>query len=469
MTAVDYAAALSSVAGDELSRRRLLDFGSLLYPRFQAPAHIMYIAELLEQIEAGTLRNLCVSVPVRHGKSVLCSQIFPAWYLGRHPTEPIILTSHAESLAVINSRAAKRLVEDERWPFEGVRMSSDSSAVGRWNVTQGGGVYAVGVGGSITGRGANVLIVDDPLHDGLSEAERESAWRWFREVAVPRLDPGGAIIVVGARFTGDDVVGRIADSDSASEWTFVRLPALAEEGDPLGRSLGAPLWPERVSLEEIERRRALMASAAFEAQFQQNPLPAGGLIFRSEWFQNFYDVAPGRYSAFRCLAIDPAFTAKKTSDASAISCWATNGRQYFLLDSVAKRLEFPDLVKIVREKYFELKPHIILIEAAASGHSLAQSLSTEASLPVTAIAPRGDKVTRANAITVLFETGKVLLPRSAPWLDAWLQEHLRFPSGRHDDMVDTTSLALSYLSEHNLAAEIGRERESQWSRFSTSR
>jgi predicted phage terminase large subunit-like protein len=212
-----------------------------------------------------------------------------------------------------------------------------------------------------------------------------------------------------------------------------------------------------------------MASAAFEAQFQQNPLPSGGLIFKSEWFESRYDVAPGRYSTVRALVVDPAFTAKTTSDPSAISTWATDGRQYFLIDSIAARLDFPDLVKLVRKKYFELKPHIVLVEAAASGLPLVQSLSQESSLPITGIPPRGDKVARVNAITVLFETNKVVLPKTAPWLDAWMQEHLRFPWGRTDDMVDTTSLGLAWLSEHNLAAEVERERTSRWSRVSTSR
>jgi len=140
-----------------------------------------------------------------------------------------------------------------------------------------------------------------------------------------------------------------------------------------------------------------------------------------------------------------------------------------LIDSIAARLDFPDLVKLVRKKYFELKPHIVLVEAAASGLPLVQSLSQESSLPITGIPPRGDKVARVNAITVLFETNKVVLPKTAPWLDAWMQEHLRFPWGRTDDMVDTTSLGLAWLSEHNLAAEVERERTSRWSRVSTSR
>jgi predicted phage terminase large subunit-like protein len=450
--------ALSSVVADELARRRLLDFAQLVYPKFEAPPHIRFIAELLERIEAGTLRNLCVSVPVRHGKSVLCSQVFPAWHMGRHPTDAIILASHSESLAVVNSRAAKHLVEDDRWPFLDVRMSSDSSSVGRWNVTQGGGVYAVGVGGSITGRGANLLIIDDPLHDALSESERESAWRWFREVAVPRLEPGGSIIVVGARFAGDDVVGRIQDSESASEWTFVRLPALAEAGDPLGRRMGEALWPQRVSLQEVERRRALMSSNAFEAQFQQNPLPSGGLIFKKEWFERRAYCAPD--NLWKVMAIDSAWKTGLHNDYSAICTWGTDWKDYYLLDVWHGRVEFPDLRETVTKKYTELRPNLVLCEEAASGYALLQELRRYTGIPIKGLTPRGAKEARAEATTPLFESGKVVLPgQNSAFLDAWLSEHLRFPgAGGHDDFVDTTSLALAYLHQRVTA----RLAETRW-------
>jgi hypothetical protein len=268
----------------ELARRSLLDFATLVYPQFETPPHLRLIAGLLEQIERGELRRLQISVPVRHGKSVLASQAFPAWFLGRHPERNVILCSHAEELAVRNSRVAKHLVSDERWPFA-VELSGDSTAAGRWNTTRGGGVYAIGVGGAITGRGADLLIIDDALHDGLSELERESVYRWYSEVAFPRLEPGGAVIVIGARFAEDDLCGRILESEDGPSWEVVNLPALAEEGDPLGRALGEPLWPARFSLSEIEMRRVAMGSRAFEAQFQQHPTPAAGAIFQRAWFE----------------------------------------------------------------------------------------------------------------------------------------------------------------------------------------
>lgn len=470
MTA-DLREALLTASREELARRRLLDFGSLVYPGFQAPAHIRYIAELLEQLDAGSIRKLCVAIPVRHGKSTICSQIFPAWYIGRHPTESIILASHSESLAVLHSRTAKHLIEDDRWPFEDIRLSSDSASVQRWNVRNGGGLYAIGVGGAITGRGMHVGIVDDALHDGLSDAERDSAWRWFTEIFVPRLEPGGKLIVIGARFASDDLVGRIQEADDSSEWTFVRLPALAEENDPLSRAVGEPLWPDRISVAEIEQRRKMMGSFAFAAQLMQDPVPRGGAIFKAEWFENRYDDAPTRYDAFRIMTIDGAWGSKATNDPSAIACWATDGRRYFLIDSVVQRLEFPDLVPLVMQCYREMKPHAVLAESAASGIPLIAMLSREGSVPISGSTPRGDKLTRAQTVTPLFESGRVWLPRSAPWLSDWITEHLRFTGADRDrdDQVDCTSMALRYLSERNLEHEVERRRAAQWANFSLAR
>jgi predicted phage terminase large subunit-like protein len=470
MTA-DLREALLTASKEELARRRLLDFGRLVYPQFQAPAHIRFIADLLEKLERNEIRKLCVAIPVRHGKSTICSQIFPSWYLGRHPTESIILASHSESLAVLHSRTAKHLVEDHRWPFQDVRLSSDSASVQRWNVRDGGGLYAIGVGGAITGRGMNVGIVDDALHDGLSDAERDSAWRWFTEVFVPRLEPGGRVIVIGARFASDDLIGRIRDSKDASEWNFVRLPALAEELDPLGREVGAPLWPERISLAEIEQRRAMMGSFAFAAQFQQDPVPRGGAIFKAEWFEKRFDCAPTRYDAFHVMTIDGAWGSKASNDPSAIACWATDGRRYFLIDSVVQRLEFPDLVPLVMQCYRTMMPHVVVVESAASGIPLIAMLSRESSVPIVSSVPRGDKLTRASSVTPLFESNRVWLPRSAPWLSDWMSEHLRFTGADRDrdDQVDCTSMALRYLSERNMEAEIERKSAESFSRFSMAR
>jgi predicted phage terminase large subunit-like protein len=439
--------ALREAAGEELARRRLLSFAERVYPRFAAPPHIRYIAELLEKVESGAIRQLCVSVPVRHGKSVICSQVFPAWYIGRHPTDPIIVASHSEGLAVLNSRVAKHLVEDDRWPFPDVRMSRDSASVQRWNVTAGGGVYAVGVGGSITGRGGAVLLVDDPLHDAHSESERDNAWRWFTETAVPRLEPGGAIIVVAARFASDDVVGRIQSSEDAPQWTFVSLPAIALENDPLGRQPGEPIWPERMPLAEIERRRSTMDSSfAFEAQFQQNPITREGALFKYDWL--VYDKTFPEDFERVVLAIDPASKASKTADHSAAVVIGAKKGQFYVLDVVRAKVELPELRRLVINLCEKWTPSRCLIEDTANGIGAIQDLMRNTALPIVPFKPKGSsKIARAEGIVGLFESRRVHLPVAAPWLTAFLTELLAFPNtinnSKSPDQVDALVMALN--------------------------
>jgi predicted phage terminase large subunit-like protein len=275
--------------------------------------------------------------------------------------------------------------------------------------------------------------------------------------------PNGRIILCQTRWHDDDLAGRILNSEDGKRWKVLSLPAIAEEGDVLGRAPGEALWPDRFPVDALPSvDRGEISASSFSALYQQNPLPASGVTFQSEWMQNRYDAAPGRYSAVRAMVIDGAFSAKTTADPSALACWATDERRYYLLESVAKRLEFPDLVKLVVDLYREWRPHVVIAEAAASGIPLVQMLARETSIPIIGIPPKGDKIARVGAITPLFESGKVLLPKSAPWLNAWLEEHLRFPAARHDDQVDCTSLALSYLSEHNMQAESDRQAETQW-------
>lgn len=441
------AKAAAWAAQRELARRSLLAFGELVYPKFEAPAHVRYIASLLEKLEAGEIRNLVIALPVRHGKSVICSQIFPAWYVGRHPDEPMILASHSESLAVAHSRVAKRIVEDPSYPF-GAEMSSDSASVQRWNVTAGGGLYAVGAGGSITGRGSRLLVLDDLLHDALSDGERESVWTWFQEVAVPRLEPGGKILIVNARMASDDLWGRIEESGMASEFEFVSLPALAGENDRLGRKPGEALWPERISVEEIEKRRELMSPYAFDAQMQQDPAPRGGRLFRTEWFeQNRYETLPP-YVNIVFQSIDSAWRASASADRSAIATLATDGRDIYIVDVWAGRAEYVDLRRIVYEQYLKHNPRLILVEEAASGFALVNELRRSTAIPIKGMKPgRESKAARAEAVTNWFEAGRIKWPRSAPWIHDALNEFLKFTGSENgkDDIVDAVVLGVSVV------------------------
>jgi predicted phage terminase large subunit-like protein len=293
--------------------------------------------------------------------------------------------------------------------------------------------------------GASVLIVDDALHDALSESEAETAWRWYSEVAVPRLEPGGATIMIGARFSEQDLCGRILASDDGPNWHVVNLPALAEGADdPLGRKPGEALWPERFSVEELAERRVRMGSRAFGAQFQQDPVPATGGMFQASWFRRRYGILP--INLTRIQAVDGAWKTGVSNDYSCLATWATDGVEFFLLDVWRRKVEFHDLKRRVVEEYDRHDPSAVFVEAAASGLALISELRRTTGIPIIARTPLGSKEARAERVTPLFEAGKVLLPQSAPWLDEWIKEHLRFGAGAtHDDQVDTTSLALHEL------------------------
>ena len=351
---------------------------------------------------------------------MLCSQIFPAWYLGRHPRRQIISTSHSEDLAVRNSRVAKQLVEDDRWPFE-AGLSTDSTSSQRWNLREGGGCYAIGVGGGITGRGSDVLLIDDALHDGQSQAEMDKAFAWYSEVALPRLEPGGSVIVIGARFAELDLCGQIRASTDGPNWHVVSIPAIAEEADVLGREVGEPLWPERMNLDELAMRRSGMSSRAFAAQFQQNPVPAGGKFYKLEWLSHRYDELPhglqvqpsvseiAREKVFgetpraqRGLlvvqAIDSAWKTGPSSDYSVIATLATDLVDFYIVDVLRARVQYPDLRRAVIERYEMFEPRMVFCEEAASGYAVVCELKASTSIPIVGVKPVESKEARAEAV-----------------------------------------------------------------------
>jgi predicted phage terminase large subunit-like protein len=429
----DAARALLESATCELARRDLLAFGLREVHDFEDPPHVRLVAQLLERVERGELRRLMVNLPPRHGKSLLCSQVFPAWFLGRNPRRNVIIATHSSELSEKNSRGARALIEDDRWPFD-TRLSSDSTAVHRWNLTEGGGLYAIGVGGSVTGRGADLLVLDDIQHDAGTVGEREVVMSWFKEVAIPRLEPNAAIVDVGTRFGEDDVFGRVQEEKNASAWQVVRLPALAEEGDPLGRPIGAALWPARMPVSELEQRREEMGSRAFEAQFQQNPVPEASDLVQLEWFSGRFKTVP---SGLRITAaLDAAVKTGIANDYSVIAVLGSTQNSYYLLDVIRRRVDFPDLRRMLLSMYETHRPSIVYVEDTANGAPLVQELKRETTLPIRALKVSSSKVARFEAITGVLEAKRVQFPDEAPWLSDFLREILAFPNGRHDDQVD---------------------------------
>jgi predicted phage terminase large subunit-like protein len=443
------AVAIGRAAQAELARRSLLDFATLVIPDFLKPGHLECLAELLEGVEHGDLRRLLITLHPGSGKSLLL-QAFASWYLGRNPRRKVIAASAGAELAERNSRASRALFSEDSWPFD-VELSKATTAQNRWDTVQGGGLVAVGVGGVITGWRADLIILDDLQNDALSPTERDSLWKWYREVLVPRLEPGGAIVQLQQRWGEDDLPGRIIESAEGPEWRVLRLPAIAETDDPLGRRPGESLWPQRWPLPELERQRVAMGTRAFECAFQGNPVPAEGNLIRAEWLQR-YDTLPAEFTKVVC-ALDAAAKTGVRNDYSAIVKIGVTTNAFYVIDVWRAKVEFPALLRRVDALKDEMPtPSAIYVEDASNATALIQALRNETRAPIVPVTAKGTKESRVEGITGTLEAKKVLLPKEAPWLFDFERELLSFPTGKHDDMVDAFALALSQVAGNKLGS-----------------
>jgi predicted phage terminase large subunit-like protein len=435
--------AIGRAAEQELARRGLIDFAKLLVPGFQSATHLELLAELLEKVEGGRQKRLlCVTHP-GSGKSTLL-QAFASWVLGRNPRRKIIAASAGAELAERNSRASRGLFSDSSWPFD-VELSKDTTAMNRWTTTQGGSFAAFGVGSQVTGWRADLFVLDDLQNDALSVTERDGLWKWFREVLMPRLEPNGAIVLIQQRWGEDDLPGRIMESEEGKDWHVIRLPAIAEANDALGRKVGESLWPSRWPLPELQRQRIAMGSRAFETAFQGNPVPAEGNLIKAEWLQR-YDVAPTQFTKVVC-ALDAAAKTGVRNDASAIVKLGVTKNAYFVLDVWAAKVEFPALIRRVDALKDEWPaPSAVYCEDASNATALIQAMKNETRSPIVPVTAKGSKESRVEGITGLLEAHRVFLPSEAPWLLEFERELLSFPAGKHDDMVDAFALALAQVA-----------------------
>jgi len=441
--------------------------------RYQAPAHLRLINEKLLQVARGEITRLLVEAPPRHGKSWLVSKYFPPWFIGTYPDLRIILASYEAEFAAKWGLASKLLLEEHGASIFGVQLNPDSASAAPWDI-QGhdGGMNSVGAGGPITGKGANVLILEDVIKNAEqahSATQRESLWQWFQSVAFTRLEPGAAIIIMGARWHEDDLTGRLLNS--GEPWVEVKLPAIAEEDDQLGRLPGEALWPERYSVEDLESIRRTVGSYTWAALYQQSPAPVGGNILLRSWFRYWQP----RDKSFPPVSVltgdgqrlnhspvvlpetfdetlqswDLSFKESATSDYVVGQVWGLKGADRFLLDQVRDRMDFPKTISAIR-RVSEKWPSAgrKLVEAKANGEALIASLKHEISglVPVN---PTTDKVARTHACTPQFESGNVFVPHphSQPWADHLLDECISFPSARNDDVVEAMTQALNYVRQ----------------------
>ncbi len=421
--------------------------------------HLDMISRRMASLVERPLR-LIVSMPPRHGKSELLSHWTPVWFLANWSHKRVGLASYAAEPAEQWGRLARdSVIENENGL--GIRVRDDLSKVGRWQLTTGGGMMTVGVGGPFTGYGFDLLILDDPIknrQEADSITMRNHLWEWWRSTARTRLEPGGSIIVVTTRWHEDDLVGRLLGDEYTEEqaagdkWEHIRLPALAEPGDPLGREEDAPLWPERYGASALAALRVSVGPQEWPGLFQQRPSHEGGSVFRDDWWF-FVDTVQTGEQVFQFW--DTAFKTGQQNDYSVCCTMTTTPNGYAVLDVWRNRVEYPDLLKAMKS-LAERHPKVsaIFVEDAASGQSVVQSLRRETRLPVLPAKPIGDKVLRANRVTGTVEAKKITLPRTAPWLQAFREELAAFPNGVHDDQVDAFVGCLTQLMER--AGGIGR-------------
>lgn len=437
---------LKQLQQQEKARDSFLDFVRLVWPSFIAGRHHKIVAEHFEAIARGETRRLIINMPPRHTKSEFASYLFPAWMVGRRPDLKIMQATHTADLSIRFGRKVKTLMETEEYQSVfGVKLRSDSKAAYRWETDGGGEYYAAGVGGSIAGRGADLFIVDDPHseQDAMSPAALESAWEWYQGGPRQRLQPGGAIVVVMTRWSELDLTAKLLKQSGmdpkADKWEIVEFPAIMPSGEPL--------WPEYWKLEELEGVKASIQLSKWQAQYMQSPTADTSSIIKRGWWQRWESDKIPRLQ-YVMQTYDTAFLKSQTADFSAIQTWGVfypsedKGPNIILLDAKKGRWEFPELKRIAMEEYQYWEPETVLIESKAAGLPLTQELRSMG-IPVVNFSPsRGnDKISRANAVAPLFESGMVWAPE-ASWADEVIEECAAFPFGEHDDMVDAMTQAL---------------------------
>ena len=423
-----------------------------MWPGFIDGRHHKVMAKKFQEIAEGKIKRLIINMPPRHTKSEFASFLLPAWFLGKYPNKKIIQTSNTAELAVGFGRKVRNLVDSQAYAkiFPNVNLRSDSKAAGRWATNAGGEYFAIGVGGTVTGKGADLLIIDDPHSEqeaalaATSPEIFDKVYEWYTSGPRQRLQPGGSIVVVMTRWSKKDLTGRIiqssVDKDGNDDWEVIDFPAILPSGNPL--------WPEFWSLQELEALRSELPAGKWNAQYQQSPTSEEGAIIKREWWKIWEPDRPPACE-FIIQSWDTAFTKSERSDYSACTTWGVfykdenpNDPNVILLDAFKKRMEFPELKEKAFNHYKEWEPDAFIVEAKASGAPLIFELRAMG-IPVSEFTPsRGnDKMVRINSVSDLFASGKVWAP-STRWADELIEEMAAFPNSDHDDLVDSTTQAL---------------------------
>ncbi|MBO6538866.1 MAG: phage terminase large subunit [Rhizobiaceae bacterium] len=423
--------------------------------------HIETIAWHLEEVAAGRIKRLIINLPPRKLKSFVASAAFPAWLLGNDPRKKIIVLSYSQDLAHKHSNDFRRIIEGSRMRelFPALHISPKNTETEQ-TTSQGGFRLAASVSGSLTGRGADFIIIDDPIKAGsatLSEAERNNVNERFFNSIINRLDSqrDGAIVIVMQRLHVDDLCGHIIETENHG-FTVLSIPAIADQDEvwrtgPLDhdvhrRSQGEAIQPEIEGVPELNRLRTQLGSGLFSAQYQQQPIPLEGSIIKRKWLR-WYDDIPDRDNFDAVYqSWDTAAGGGQGNDYAVCTTWAVAGHNYYLLNVWRRRTDFPTLRREAVRLVKEWRPNIVLVEKADVGGPLVQELRRD-QLParIITIPPKGDKIARTDAVSALFEEGRVRFPKEAGWMNELLKELLAFPGSKHDDQVDSIVQFLRFI------------------------
>jgi predicted phage terminase large subunit-like protein len=451
----DYKAAVER----EKCQASFMAFVKKMWPGFIHGRHHAVVAKAFEQIASGEIKRLAISMPPRHTKSEFGSYMLPAWFLGKFPGKKVMQASNTGELAVGFGRKVRNLVMSEQYHevFPDTRIRQDSKSAGRWAVNEHGEYFAIGVGGTMTGRGADLVIIDDPHTEGEATLAAhdpsiyDRAYEWYTSGPRQRLQPGGSIIIIATRWGENDLIGRVlkdsAERGKPDEWRVIEFPAILPSGNPL--------WPEFWPLDQLQALKEELAPIKWNAQYQQKPTGEEGALIKRDWWKVWEGDDPPRCE-FIIQAWDTAFTKNERSDFSACTTWGVfymnedpNDANIILLDSFQKRMEFPELKEKAREHYMEWQPDDCIIEAKAAGASLIQELNQQSDMFVRGYTPsRGtrqqsnDKIARMNSVSPIFQGGKVWAPDTR-WARELIDQMAAFPNAAHDDLADTAVMAIT--------------------------
>lgn len=432
-----------------LGKDNFLDFIKHVYTGYKVGPHHKTLARIFEDIEAGRKKRVIVNIAPRHGKSEMISYLAPAWFLGRNPQKKVIIASHTADLAVDFSRRVRNLVSSDQFRdiFPNVELQTDSKSAARWGTNFNGEYFAIGVGGALAGRGADLLVIDDPHSEQEAKQNRPEVfnpvYEWYQSGPLQRLMPGGSVIIVMTRWSKMDLTGQIIDhmtrNDDADQYEIVEFPAILDDG--------TSLWPEFWPVEELLAKKNSLDIRYWQSQYMQNPTSEEGALIKREWWKIWEKETPPDCS-FVIMSLDSAQEAHNQADYNALLTWGVffneeiNNYNIILLNAIKQRLEFPELKKLVYEQYTEWKPDAFIVEKKSSGSALYQEMR-RMGLPIGEFTPsKGqDKIARVNAVSDLFNSGIVWAP-DRRWAHEVIEECNDFPSGKNDDLVDATTLAL---------------------------